>query len=267
MNCGTAASNGKHSKTSAHYAPRFEAVDTRTKDFATRQAKVDFMFHVLLHLEDAEVSSNDAALGELVDYLRERGVYDRTLAVFTSDHGEEFWDHGKRGHGKALYQESIRVPLVLRYPPTIAPGQRIERVVQHVDIAPTLLTLAGLPVPSEVEGHHLLEAKDHGPPPAAYAAIDVNQQTQRSLVVMPWKLVWDLEKNTAHLYHLASDPGETIDRITTDPEAAEPLGVRLGSRIAEASRRDKSRRAVEASIPEALRRRLEALGYLDEAGD
>jgi arylsulfatase A-like enzyme len=224
-------------------------------------------------LYDAEVSSNDAAFGELIEYLRARGVYDRTLTVFTSDHGEGFWERGLRGHGWGLYQELIRVPLVLRYPPAIEAGRRVDRVVQHVDIAPTVLALTGLPIPSEMsemsdmDGHHLLETQRDAPPPAAYSALEKNERFRHSLVVMPWKLVWDASQRTARLYHLASDPGETIDRIDTDAEAAAPLWDRLLARVAEAKRRRESQPAVAAEISEPLQRELEALGYVDEPRD
>ena len=84
----------------------------------------------------------------LLRELKERGLYDRATIVFLSDHGEEFLDHGGWVHGHTLFDELVRVPLVVKYPARREAGRRVARQVQLLDVLPTVLTSQGLPVPT-----------------------------------------------------------------------------------------------------------------------
>lgn len=106
-------------------------------------------------LYEAEVRHNDRWLGALDATLRRLQLADNTLLAFTSDHGEAFGEHGARGHRKSLHGEELDVPLVLRWPAELAAGRRIEAAVAHIDLAPTLLGLAGVEVPSSWQGRDL----------------------------------------------------------------------------------------------------------------
>jgi arylsulfatase A-like enzyme len=97
---------------------------------------------------DGDVAYGDQEFGRFVRELAQRGLFDRALIVFTSDHGEEFLDHGNWLHGKSVYDELIRVPLIVKFPGQRGAGRRIEQQVQTVDILPTILESQGLPVPS-----------------------------------------------------------------------------------------------------------------------
>ena len=96
--------------------------------------------------------------------LQERGLYDRALIVFLSDHGEEFLEHGDWMHGHTLFEELIRVPLVVKFPGNRHAGRRVARQVLLVDVLPTILNSQGLPVPSAptVVGRPLDEAFETG---------------------------------------------------------------------------------------------------------
>lgn len=114
--------------------------------------------HVLA-LYDGEIRYTDAHLGRILDRLQDKGLLDDTVVVVTSDHGEEFFEHGRKGHGDTLFDETIRVPLVIRYPRRIPPGQRIAEQVRLIDVAPTLLGLIGVERPASFgteadEPHH-----------------------------------------------------------------------------------------------------------------
>ena len=97
---------------------------------------------------DGDVAYGDQEFGRFVRELRKRGLFDRALVVFTADHGEEFLDHGNWLHGKSVFDELIRVPLIVKFPGQRGAGRRIEQLVQSVDILPTILESQGLPVPS-----------------------------------------------------------------------------------------------------------------------
>ena len=101
-----------------------------------------------------EVEYVDAALGELFDFLRAEGLYDRSLIVLTADHGESLGEHGEREHGFFVYEPAVRVPLVVRAPVTF-PVKRVEALVEHVDVVPTVLDLAGVAIPAAVQGESL----------------------------------------------------------------------------------------------------------------
>jgi arylsulfatase A-like enzyme len=93
--------------------------------------------------------------------LEQRGFFSDAVVIVTSDHGEEFQEHGARGHGKTLFEESIWVPLIVLPPGAGAPGD-VDRLVSSVDIAPTVLELAGIPIPSRFAGRSFASELDAG---------------------------------------------------------------------------------------------------------
>jgi arylsulfatase A-like enzyme len=106
---------------------------------------------------EGEIHEADAAFGAFLDSLRTRGLLDRSLLAFTADHGEEFGDHGGRGHGHSLYPELVRVPLILRLPGGALAAQRVAAPVQHPDLFVTLLEATGAARPEGTEGRPLWE--------------------------------------------------------------------------------------------------------------
>lgn len=99
---------------------------------------------------DGEVAYADREFGRFIDMLRYLALYDGSLIVLMSDHGEEFGEHGGFDHGRAMYEEMLQVPLIVKYPGSAAAGTRVESAVSAVDVAPTVLRWAS--APSEGEG-------------------------------------------------------------------------------------------------------------------
>jgi hypothetical protein len=97
----------------------------------------------LIDLYDGEIAYTDREIGRLLDALGERGDLDHTVVVFTADHGEEFKEHGQLSHGKTLFAEQIRVPLIIAGHDAFPPGTRRSDLASLVDLAPTLLEIAG----------------------------------------------------------------------------------------------------------------------------
>ena len=121
-----------------------------------------------------EIAFNDHSLGGLLEHLRAVDLYDDTVVVFTSDHGEEFWEHGRVMHGRTLYEEAIRVPLLIRHPRGLGAAARVAEPVELTDIPATLLALAGLPAPYELDGRSLIG----GPafhPRTLYSTLDLDR--------------------------------------------------------------------------------------------
>jgi len=107
----------------------------------------------VINLYDAEIMRVDASVGKIIDYLKQTGKYENTILVITSDHGEEFKEHGSFGHFHQLYAELISVPLIIRYPRSFTQGSVSKVPVSSMDIGVTLLRLAGAGVPDQFLKH------------------------------------------------------------------------------------------------------------------
>lgn len=217
----------------------------------------------LARLYDAEITAWDRELGRLLTALAARGVLERTVIVVTSDHGEEFQEHGRLKHGSQLYEESIRVPLVL-VGPGIAP-RRVPSLAQGIDLAPTALGILGVPVPAALPGHDLRELAAAPPaqreglaetatgigPDGAAADVQALRSGQWKLIAMP-----DLGRR--ELYDLATDPAERRD-LAAGAAETERLATRLDAVLAHAPPPPQRSAAPDPGLAERLRR----LGYLD----
>jgi arylsulfatase A-like enzyme len=137
------------------------------KDFVYKKYKVSNKYNKTKGLDyddvrfleamyDGRIIDIDKELGRLFDYLSRLGLENDTVVILTSDHGEEFSEHGSIGHSHSLYDEMIRVPLIIRYPRKWPQGQMIARQVSLTDLYPTILELTGIPVPEGLEGRSLL---------------------------------------------------------------------------------------------------------------
>ncbi|HKU42121.1 MAG TPA: HEAT repeat domain-containing protein, partial [Polyangiales bacterium] len=162
---------------------------------------------------DSELLATDRAIGRLVREV-ERRVHKPLIVVITADHGEEFHDHGGVYHGSTLYDEQVRVPLILVAPQLKA--ARIEAPVESIDIAPTLLGLLGVEAPSSMRGRDLRalitdpEHVDRGP---VFSAV----VSKKMVVRWPYKLIADLRFGLFELYDLERDPSERDNRADHDP--------------------------------------------------
>jgi arylsulfatase A-like enzyme len=233
-------------------------------------------------LYDAEVRYTDRMLiGPLLDTLRETGLYDRTLVIITSDHGEEFYEHGAWTHGADLYDESLKVPLLMKFPRSRFAGTRIESIVRLTDIMPTILREAGARVSDlGLDGRNLvplLEGRERGDREflAELAAnrmssripgkIAINSGRMKLILNQPYRPE-DLAFFTApppatarvEVYGLDEDPQEK--RNAADEKAA--LARTLVRRIEELAAKSPKRRVGETVLSEELREQLKALGYI-----
>jgi arylsulfatase A-like enzyme len=178
----------------------------------------------LTALYDAEVRQIDDEIRKLLEYLEQEGLEEITAVVVTSDHGEEFMEHGGVLHARTYFREVIDVPLVMAGP-GVPPGWRSDAVASHVDIAPTLLALAGLPVPASMAGLDLTRYWGPSPPPAKdrylFAEADHSNQIPdqyRMVRRANYKLIVDRRDGVARLYDLTADPDERHDVGGKHPE-------------------------------------------------
>ena len=190
--------------------------------------------HVIA-LYDGEIRYTDHHLGELFAYLRNKGLFDDTIVAVTADHGDEFFEHGKRAHRNSLYDEVLLVPLIVRYPPATPAGRVIDPPVRLQDVGPTLLSLAGVTPPagfgmSASQGANrgldlspLFSDTTAGKFPALTAFGDLEGRLG-SVRTREQKLIISLKGDPApELYDLLQDPGEHHNLATDDPATVERL--------------------------------------------
>lgn len=172
----------------------------------------------------------DAGIGELFDGLRARGLADDTLVAITGDHGEAFgFPHDVRGHGSALYEENVHVPLMLWSPRLFGDGgRRTDAVASHVDLAPTLVDLLGVEPAGGWQGESLFARHRSG---RAYFETGISEY-QFGVREGEWKYVYNATLGTERLYDLASDPEERQDRGAGDPERCRRMRERVAAFIA-----------------------------------
>ena len=200
-----------------------------------------------------------------------------TLIVITSDHGEEFKEHGGLSHSRRLHEELVRVPLIFWWPERISAGTVVSRPVQTVDVLPTVLDLAAVPRPQGLAGRSraaeiLSPGHAPGEPPDVRPAGD---PVLAQIAESRWALTAELDggrfkyvarDDAPHrLFDLATDPGERRDLLHEREEVAtklRALAVEIGVDAAARTRAPESRLE---PVPEALRERLREIGYVEEA--
>jgi len=172
----------------------------------------------------------DEHLGALFAGLKARGLWERTVIVVTSDHGDEFGEHGHRFHGGTLYEEMIHVPLLIRVPGL--PARVSDVPIAHLDVAPTLFDLLGVTTPNRFVGRSRADELRTGHAPAPYPVYaeilpDANYDRHQIAVLLgQHKLILRLGEGYGELYDLADDPHERKNRIDDDALMATlgPLG-------------------------------------------
>ncbi len=176
---------------------------------------------------DGSIAYGDQEFGRFLEELKGRGLYDDALIIFLGDHGEEFLDHGQWLHGRSVFDELIRVPLVVRFPGGRDGGQRVAQQVQVVDILPTILENEGLPVPPPpiISGRPLQRVVAGGAPePTAVSEISHRGIVAHGIRTHRDKYVRTFSPEESEMYFdLLNDPKESENRLGEAPERAAKL--------------------------------------------
>lgn len=223
-------------------------------------------------LYQSEVQLVDETVGSVLQTLKDNGLYDKALIVLTSDHGEEFTEHGNFGHGKNLYDALVRVPLIVKLPHSTTHA-RLVQPVSTAAVAPTIFDLAGVAYDEEKFSYPSLRGDWEEKPAGVPESVSMPVFMTGVFIGDPAEaVVWDDYKfigweNSDHeeLYDLQSDPNEQHDLIGKRPELAD-IGRAL---IADHARRETQRaidRGFEATREPSLTPEqegiLRSLGYL-----
>jgi arylsulfatase A-like enzyme len=211
-------------------------------------------------LYDGGIRHTDALVGRLLKLLRAQGRLEDTVLVILSDHGEEFWEHGSVLHGHSLYQELLHVPLIVRLPGARHGGRRVPATVRLLDVAPTILELAGLPVPESFQGRSLVGALEGEA--GEERKVTSEMGTLKTRIERPWKLILDTQEPQPMLFDLEEDPGEHSDLASRRPERVVALTEALRRSLPDELREVPI--LPPGDLPPELREQLRALGYVVE---
>lgn len=227
---------------------------------------------------DGSIRAMDVEIGRLLEGLEARGLADKTLVAFVSDHGEEFLDHGYLGHGHTAYGELLNIPLLLWWPGVGPAGLRIEETVESIDLMPTLLDLSGLATVEGIQGQSLVPFLARPASPSVFGWVKRGAFSEKTvggrateyastLVLDGWKLIQNDEplngRSKYELYEHRMDPLDQQDVASEHPEVVERLGKELTLRREQAiASRIPSEDVPAESLSSEQIRRLRSLGYL-----
>jgi choline-sulfatase len=231
-------------------------------------------FFLWVHLQDAHapyatsydraVATADAAVGKLVSFLRSRSLYDDALIVIVSSQGESLEAHGEDTHGIFLYDETIHVPLVLKLPKNQMAGKQIKNRARLLDIAPTVLAVAGIAIPAQMQGQSLMrvaEASSQNDQPA-YSRSELPQQGFGCSLVESWRAgkYLYIHAPKPELYDLSVDANATRNLAQSSKATLETMASQLQSldgRLA-----NEPGKSTTSGLTSSEMQKLASLGYV-----
>lgn len=209
---------------------------------------------------DGEIATADEAIGALLAELRRRDWYDSATIALVADHGEGLGDHGEEEHGLFLYEPTIHVPFIIKLPAQKSAGRRIATPVQHIDLLPTFMSLAGIKTPSGLRGRNLNPLMKGGTLPAQ----GIYSEAMMSRYHFGWSELTSLTDERykyilaprPELYDLDRDKLEVTNEAAGRVQVAQAMRTGLEGLIAG--------RGIDApgSVTDEDRQRLAALGYI-----
>jgi choline-sulfatase len=247
-----------------------DQVVSRTSKWLTSNAGKPFFLWVELddvHADglsyDRAIANADAAIGKLIAALRTTKAYDDSIIVVASDHGESLGAHGEDTHGIFLYDDTIRVPLLVKLPQNQLGGKRVRGRVRLLDVAPTMLEAARVPVPSQMQGQSLLRiartSPDAGQP--AYTRSDFPWQAFGWSRLESWRAgkYLYIRAPKAELYDLATDPAASRNLAQNSKATLETMASQLEAFRSHFDSRGKS---AGNGLTSSEMQKLASLGYV-----
>ncbi len=225
----------------------------------------------LLSLYDSEIAFTDFHIGQLLSELRNQDLYDNSIIIITSDHGEEFMERGWLGHTLTLHQELIQVPLIIKFPRGKA--RIIDSTVSLMDIMPTLCQYLNFEIPDGIDGKALDLRRDSATTNGPIYSETYNPQAQRpnatpvafvSIILDNWKLIYDGINKSRQVYNLSTDPHEQNNLSGSHSEQNRTLNALLSKWVSYVKTKQNAGPPQDENdlfTPEQ-RKQLESLGYL-----
>jgi len=230
----------------------------------------------LIHLYDAEIAFVDSRIEQVVARIKELGLWDDTMLILNADHGEGFGEHGKYYHGLTLYEDQVRVPLIIKPPQSLTEGKNIRSSVRNMDIMPTILDYCGVRSPQDVQGQSLRPYAEGKSAPNLPSCLETfgfwkGLGSEFQLVGYRrdgYKLIYDLVNQREELYHLVQDPGETVNLLSPQEMRRDTEDIEAELRRELFTSMDADRLADlkisigDVKLDRGTLQRLKALGYV-----
>ncbi|HEX5716447.1 MAG TPA: sulfatase, partial [Thermoanaerobaculia bacterium] len=230
--------------------PQAGTIESLRRIYKARGEERSALIAEVTPLYDAEIAANDRSFGALLSALKDRELFEESLIVFVSDHGEAFGEHRDFGHARSLYAEELDVPLVVKLPSQVR-GERSARLAQHVDLLPTVLAAAGLPPAPGLRGEDLFGPGESGP---AFSHLSYSGRVGMSVVFDGWKRIEPWSRKLGRRPELYRGRDEHNDLVGSHPVRsgflatllrAEKLRSRHGLRPEQAGMDEETRRGLE----------------------
>jgi arylsulfatase A-like enzyme len=233
----------------------------------------------ILALYDGEIRFTDEHVGRILDKLKALGLYDDTVVLITADHGDEFFEHGNKGHHRTVYDEVLRIPFALRLPGGEHSGRTVDEQVSLLDVFPTLLDAAGFRIPSDVEGESLAAwvRGQRSSREAIYSDfydkrgfnLQVARRTPVEKTIQHFNRITHPKRGPLEYYDLAKDPAESDNRADEQPA---PMAGAIEAMTTWLDLRWRTHRHTELAtagvasieIDAETQERLKALGYVGD---
>jgi arylsulfatase A-like enzyme/Flp pilus assembly protein TadD len=217
---------------------------------------------------DGEIAFADAQVGRLLQFLKQKGLYQNTLIVLSGDHGESLGEHGEQTHGFFIYNSTLHVPLIIHLPGTQRTST-VDDLVNLADLMPTTLHALKQNIPSQVQGVDLLPLLEKA---LSDKSRDLYAESFLPRLHFNWSELRGLETANYHyidaprpeLYNLNKDPGETRNLLTEKKAVADEMRNRLQKTISQYSASQEL--AEKTGLDPVLMERLKSLGYAGFSG-
>ncbi|MEN8222134.1 MAG: sulfatase-like hydrolase/transferase [Acidobacteriota bacterium] len=236
-------------------------------------------------LYEADIFAFDHFFGKFLNYLKQEGIYERSLIVFLSDHGEEFYEHKGWFHGHSHYDEMIKIPLIIKFPGNKYSGKKIGDLVGLIDVLPTLSEYLGIKTDQKIDGVSLLPLVEGGiieerTLVSSTTICRINDRSPQAIALLRGrfkyihnidnvnrkgkKLVWEavLKRGDNELYDLNSDPGELHNLIIEKPVITEKFKRDMILILKKVKENFNSGKVKRGKLSESEKEKLKTLGYL-----
>jgi arylsulfatase A-like enzyme len=232
----------------------------------------DVEHEVLRTNYEREIEYLDSALADLLDGLEKAGELDNTAIVFTADHGDEFFEHGRYGHGNLPYDELIHVPLIVLPPEQseFSKYEEVNTIARCLDIHPTVLDMVDASIPDRhsdrLEGMSLVpsiqgKSPDHSPIVVTEKRVRGTDSFRIGFRTDEWKFIYDGKTEETSLFALDDDPSELTDVSNSFHEVHSEFRERLESRFEQIEETSGASMVQDVETDAAVNERLRALGY------
>ena len=222
----------------------------------------------VISLYDGEIRYTDEYIGALLKELETLGINEKTLIVLIGDHGEEFFEHGGTRHGETLYNEAIRVPLIIKLPGSHKPAV-INTLASDVDLMPTICDYLKVSPPPGLQGKSLLPAMNGtAGEERSYVFSELTvayTHVTKAIVSRDYKFICHLDTGTRELYDLAHDPGEKRNLVKTEQQKAAELERELMNFVVSCTRQVSALGSTGNNTvvhDEETKKKLKSLGYM-----